>query len=449
MNSLPEVLARCMFPSVTGYSKMKSTMHSLSTVLLVLPVLMFSSGCGMKPADSTIREATLSSGDVGRSTAAVSPTGDTAYFAWVERDSTGWNVWLSSWVRGREAPDPSVRVNATPGNAAAHDQAPPQVAVDTEGRVHVAWINRIDVPGRRFPANDLFLAVSKDQGKTFGPEMTVNSDAGGLPAGHTFHNLTRLPDGAMLVSWIDGRKREQERTTASMPQDPANGSAHVAAHSGSGSEIRVARVEEDGTRIRETAVLDTSSCPCCRTSLAVAPSGRIFTAWRHEFESGDGAIERDIVVAHSDDGGETFSDPRPVHRDHWKIDACPHTGPTLAVTANGNVHVAWYTGVETSPGIFLASSNDEGLTFKRATNVLQNVPVSQAALLMRPDGVVELLTEDRSRNGVSSWIANRQSVTWQAVVPDAVLPSAAADGNVAARTWRQSGRLTARVQEWS
>lgn len=428
---------------------MKAT-HSLLAVLVVLPVVMLASGCGAKPEATTIREAILSSGDVGRSTTAVSPTGDTAYFAWVERDSTGWNVWLSSWVRGREAPDPAVRVNATPGNAAAHDQAPPQVAVDTEGRVHVAWINRIDVPGRRFPANDLFLAVSRDKGKTFGPEMTVNSDAGGLPAGHTFHNLTRLPDGAMLVSWIDGRKREQERTTESMPAPAsAHAEAHAAAHTSSGSEIRVARVEDGGTRIRETAVLDTSSCPCCRTSLAVAPSGRIFTAWRHEFETEDGSVERDIVIAHSDDGGETFSAPRPVHRDHWKIDACPHTGPTLAVTAGGDVHVAWYTGVESSPGIFYAESTDGGLTFRNVTHVLGDVPVSQAALLARPDGVVELLTEDRTRNGVSTWTARGNAVTWKSVALEAVLPSTAGDGSMTARTWRQAGRLTARVEEWS
>lgn len=173
--------------------------------------------------------AELASGDVGRSTTAVSPDGATAYYSWVERDSTGWNVWLSAWVvgvtesagssgpSGTSRPSAPVRVNATPGNAAAHDQAPPQVGVDTEGRVYVAWINRIDVPGRRFPANDLFVAVSDDGGRSFGPERTVNNDAGGIPTGHTFHNMTALPDGSMLVSWIDGRARAAASTQKDVP----------------------------------------------------------------------------------------------------------------------------------------------------------------------------------------------------------------------------------------
>ncbi len=235
-------------------------------------VVTLTSGCS---DDVRVITAELAVGDVGRSTTAVAPDGATAYYAWVARDTTGWNVWLSAWTREASGPSAAVRVNATPGNAAAHDQAPPQVGVDTEGRVYVAWINRIDVPGRRFPANDLFLAVSNDGGQSFGPERTVNADAGGIPTGHTFHNMTALPDGSMLVSWIDGRARaaaeadgEQERFIPN-----ASHTQHAAMHSplndGStptiGSEIRVARVEDGGRIIRETAVLDQSSCPCCRS----------------------------------------------------------------------------------------------------------------------------------------------------------------------------------------
>lgn len=409
----------------------------IAPLFVLLAVVLSACGPTAEP-----REAVLSSGDVGRSTTAISADGSTAYFSWVERDSTGWNVWVSSWSRGETAPSDAVRVNATPGNAAAHDQAPPQVGVDLAGNVYVAWINRIDVDGRRFPANDLFLAVSTDMGRTFGPEQTINNDAGGPPTGHTFHNLTRLADGAMLVSWIDGRTREASRTMDAMA---AASTDHAAAHSGSGSEIRVARVEHSGAVIRETAVLDASSCPCCRTNLTVAPSGRIFAAWRHEYPTG----ERDIVLAHSDDGGESFSEFRPVHRDHWNIDACPHTGPALAVTANGSLHAAWFTGAHEAPGIYHAVSSDGGLTFPDVTHVLQDEAVSQVALTVRPDASVLLLTEDRTRKGLSKWSVRRSAVAWAQLVQSGVLPSAASTNMLSAETWRQDGRIMARVEEWS
>ncbi len=416
-------------------------------LLAVAGAAALATGCS---DDLHVATAELASGDVGRSTVAISADGGTAYYTWVARDSTGWNVWLSAWTRGASGPSAPVRVNATDGNAAAHDQAPPQVGVDAEGRVYVAWINRIDVPGRRFPANDLFLAVSGDGGRTFGPEQTVNSDAGGLPTGHTFHNMTPLPDGSMLVSWIDGRARAAaEATMEGTP--PAEGTAHAAmhapvtdrnAHPVPGSEIRVARVEDGGRIIRETAILDRSSCPCCRTNVAVGPEGRIHVVWRHEYDSG----ERDIVTAHSDDGGETFSPLRPVFRDYWNINACPHTGPAIAVDRDGHVHVAWYTGAESAPGIRHAVSTDRGETFRKVSTVLDNVPVSQVALAAS-SGHVTLLTEDHERGGLSSWRVRGGNINWTSLQAGAELPSQAAAGGTLVQTWREGNALKARM--WS
>lgn len=426
----------------------------LETVVFLLAVAgaaALATGCS---DDLHVATAELASGEVGRSTVALSADGGTAYYTWVARDSTGWNVWLSAWTRGASGPSAPVRVNATPGNAAAHNQAPPQVGVDAEGRVYVAWINRIDVPGRRFPANDLFLAVSGDGGRTFGPEQTVNSDAGGLPTGHTFHNMTPLPDGSMLVSWIDGRARAAAEAKIEATVVTTSGdahSAHAAMHAplnndsdvpAVGSEIRVARVEDGGRIIRETAVLDQSSCPCCRTNLAVGPDGRIHAVWRHEYESG----ERDIVTAHSDDGGETFSPLRPVFRDHWNINACPHTGPAIAVDGDGRVHVVWYTGAESAPGIRHAVSADRGETFSKVSTVLDNVPVSQVALAAS-SGQVTLLTEDHERNGLSSWRVRGGNINWTSLQAGAELPSQAAAGGTLVQTWREGNALKARM--WS
>ena len=440
-------------------SQISSTVRWACRIAAVVSTGLLFAACS---TGAGTQEAILASGDVGRSTVALTGDGQTAYYTWVERTDGAWNVWVSAWEQGAEGPSAPVRVNATPGNAAAHDQAPPQVGVDLEGRVYVAWTNSIPVEGRRFPASDLFVAVSSDGGRTFGEEQHVHSDAGGVPAGHTFHNLTRLADGAMLVSWIDGRRSEAARREAAAAggdagADGASGdagaansghatgqhTAHAAMHASDiGSEIRVARIEDGGVRILETAILDTSSCPCCRTNLAVDAHGRIYATWRHEYENGD----RDIVLAFSDDGGLTFSEPRPVRRDYWNISACPHTGPAIDVAPTGDVHIAWYTGADDNTGVQHVISRDRGETFTLARNVLPNVPVAQVALSPDSEGNVRLLTEDATRGGLSRWRVRGGSVTWQDVREGASLPSIKYSGDTVAATWKEGSRLVAQIQ---
>lgn len=402
------------------------------TVTRLLPAIFFvllATACASDPVpDPTLRPTslTVSRGEVGRSTVALNPEGNQAWVAWVERTQETWDVWVRSVDSTTGVMGDPVRVNATPGNAAVHAQAPPQVGVDREGRVYVAWINRIDVPGRRFPANDLFVTVSEDGGQTFGPELPVNSDFGGEPAGHTFHNLTALPDGAMLVSWIDSRDRPPATTDGQMTD-------HAAMHQKAGSQIRVARIENAGAQITETAILDRTSCPCCRTFITVTDTGRILVAWRHEFESG----ERDVVMAHSDDGGRTFSDWRPIHRDHWLIEGCPHTGPVLGVDASGVVHALWYTGAD-GGDIRHATSTDGGLSFGEPTAVLKDIPVAQAAFLPGPEGSITLLTEDPVSGQLVSWNAGSMQEMNRVA---GELPSAVQSGGHAAMTWRSGDEI--------
>ncbi len=64
----------------------------------------------------------------------------------------------------------------------------------------------------------------------------------------------------------------------------------------------------------------------------------------------------------------TFSDratPGEIHRvstDDWQIDACPHHGPSLSISA-GTYHVTWYTNGKVRKGLFYARSQDQGRTF--------------------------------------------------------------------------------------
>jgi hypothetical protein len=65
----------------------------------------------------------------------------------------------------------------------------------------------------------------------------------------------------------------------------------------------------------------------------------------------------------------TFVDPvtpGPIYRvsvDNWRIEACPHHGPSLAIAPNGDYHATWFTSGSARKGLFYARSSDGGRSF--------------------------------------------------------------------------------------
>lgn len=364
-------------------------------------------GCAEGAAGDPFAEpVTLVATGGSHPTAAITPAGR-VYTAWVGADR---NVWLRASDAGA-----AVRVNDVPGDAAPHAQAPAQVATGPDGAVYVVWHNETPVEGRRFPASDLRFARSGDGGRTFEPAITVNDDAGGTPTSHTFQDLLVTSDGTVVVSWIDSRGSEGDEAVhpghaaGGPPPDgepraaggpPRDGQPHAAGGQpppgDRGPEIRVARSTDGGRSFSASTVVSVDACPCCRTAMAAGPDGAVYLAWRHIFRGN----VRDIVIARSTDGGIRFDAPRRVHEDGWVYDGCPHAGPSLAVTPEGTVHVAWYTGKEGAAGLFHAASTDGGETFGRPRSIEsgQWVPPSTARLAVTGAGDVWLAWEDRRRD---------------------------------------------------
>ena len=300
-------------------------------------------------------------------TVATDPTSGIHYVAWVGAGGHASDVWLRAIGRDGEV-GPVVRVNDEEGDAAPHLQAPAQVAVGPEGNVYVAWTNNTVIEGARFPASDLRFARSTDGGRSFEPALTVNDDAGGPPASHTFHDLLVTGSGDVVVSWLDGRSEP-------------------------GPDVRVAVSEDGGVSFGGSRIADHVTCPCCRTSMAVTPDGTLFVSWREIFE-GD---VRDIVVARSTDGGASWDEPERVHADDWVFPGCPHAGPSLAVDPSGTLHVAWYTGKPEAPGLYYATSSDAAETFSDPVTLLADawVPPSQVSLVADEAGTLRAVWEDR------------------------------------------------------
>jgi hypothetical protein len=103
------------------------------------------------------------------------------------------------------------------------------------------------------------------------------------------------------------------------------------------------------------------------------------------------------MVARSTDGGATFDAPVRVHSDGWRVDACPHAGASIALDADGALHVAWYTGAEERQGLWYTREAPDGRSFDEPEPLQTGgwVPVSQVKLAVAQDGAVWIAWDDR------------------------------------------------------
>jgi BNR repeat-like domain len=213
-----------------------------------------------------------------------------------------------------------------------HGEAPPKLVFDASGALGALYVVAKEVPGRRFPASALRFARSEDDGRTWSAPVSVTDDS--LFGSHNFHGLHGAPDGSLYVAWLDGRHGK--------------------------SAPYVTRSTDGGRTWSPNQRVDTGeACPCCRTAIAASKDGTVYVAWRAVLPGN----VRDIVVARSNDGGVTWSEPVRAHADDWVFDGCPHAGPSMQVDAAGRLHVAWWTGKEGAAGAYYARSDDGGRTF--------------------------------------------------------------------------------------
>jgi hypothetical protein len=218
-------------------------------------------------------------------------------------------------------------------------------------------------------ASELRLSRSTDGGQTFLPSVLVNDD--GQAIVHSFDALHLGPDGTLLVSWIDGREGKKDPGT-------------YAARSG-----------DHGRTVGKNRKVDENTCVCCRTSLTTAPDGTVYLAWRKIFEGN----VRETVVARSNDGGRTFSQPVIVGHDRWVFPGCPHRPASIGVDRQSRLYVVWYTeGADETPAIYLAYSDDGGRTFsaKRALNVSRGTFPDHPQMAVDGQGRLVVVWEEQS-----------------------------------------------------
>jgi hypothetical protein len=213
--------------------------------------------------------------------------------------------------------------------------ARPQIVADTEGHVFVTYAIFRD---KAFNGQ-VFYAYSADKGRSFSVPRAITAD----PESQRFQVLALDPAGRLFAAWLDKRRRPAAR--AKGERYPGAALAYTWLPKGAG-DIPEATIAQDNT------------CECCRIGVAFAGPGRPVLLFRNIFDGG----VRDHAVS-------TFADPstprqaRRVSEDDWKIDACPHHGPSLAVSPGGAYNAAWFTNGRARQGVFCARSLDGGESF--------------------------------------------------------------------------------------
>jgi hypothetical protein len=254
------------------------------------------------------------------------------------------------------AATPVVVAQASP----PHDPQQPQLAIDAQGVIHVAF-------GAN---NDVRYARSEDGGKTFsspvnldtvrvlslgmrrGPRIAVSGDAVCISVIGGKQGKGRDGDILLFRSPNQGRTWEAPVVVNDVPDSAREGLHAMAA--GPQGELTCAWLD---LRNRKTEIFASTSvdggktwaknvlvyrspsgsvCECCHPSVTYAPNGVLHVMWRNSMSG-----QRDMYYATSRDGGKTFNPAEKLGAGSWSLDHCPMDGGSLAVLADGQVATTW------------------------------------------------------------------------------------------------------------
>ncbi|MEP6886771.1 MAG: sialidase family protein [Nitrospirales bacterium] len=316
---------------------MKHSIRSLSlaAITLALPLWVEAAERSSQPSDGVRFEPKLVLEIHAKSMVGPSIQLDEhniAHVAWMEEKENARKLHYAHSASSDKSLSSPVSVNGPDEMPYWRQEAP---ALDVPGEhIYLVWAKMPpQSPADKPFANELRLSRSLDGGKTFLPSALINDD--GELVNHSFDSIRIGRDGAIHVAWIDGRGGKKTSGTY------------------------VSRSNDHGTTFEKNAKIDDETCVCCRTSVAIAPDGTVYVAWRKMF----GDI-RETVVARSFDAGTTFSEPVVVGNDRWVYPSCPHRPTSLGVDGDGRVYVIWYTeGEDETPAVYLAYSDDRARTF--------------------------------------------------------------------------------------
>jgi hypothetical protein len=273
-----------------------------------------------------------------------SPSGR-VYLSWIEQRADSTHALRFSTLRGNRWSSPATVATSTRGSWFVNWADFPSVLAVDDNRLVAHWLVRTG-PGKY--AYHVNVARSSDGGRSWTAPVTLHSDKS-----ESEHGFVSLFAAGQRVgaAWLDGRK-------------------HATATSEAGAEmtLQYAAIDASGKPVSE-AQLDGRVCDCCQTAAALTSSGPVIV-----YRDRSAQEVRDIAIVRLVKG--RWTEPRPVHRDNWVINACPVNGPSVSAQGR-NVVVAWFTGAHDKPRVYAAFSKDAGATFGSPVRIDDGAPAGR------------------------------------------------------------------------
>jgi hypothetical protein len=360
------------------------------------------------------RGLTLGAPGRANSTPWLAASGSDVAVAWGASSSGNGDIYVAmSRDAGRTFASP-VRVNPSAGEARVSGEIAPRVSMS---RGKDAQLIVSVTWNAKDGGSQIKTARSTDGGKTFGPAISLQ--APGAAGDRGWQAAATDSKGKLHVIWLDHR---------GLASDGAH-AMHKGEHDGVAMAQKSGLYYWGGAPERE---LFKGVCYCCKTALATGPHDEIYASWRHVFAGN----MRDMAFTMSRDGGRTFSPLLRVAEDGWSIMGCPDDGPAMAVDANGAIHLVWPT-VKNETGVILYATSRDGAAFSTPVRVptLGSPRPSHPQIAIDASGRVVVAwdeVKDGARRAVFSTAIGSTFSTPQ-IIGDGTYPVvAAADGGVVA-----------------
>jgi len=364
--------------------------------------------------------------------------GDSLYAVWYDVRRGNADVYFAKSMDGGRTFGPNKRVNDDTTTAV---QYKPSIGVDAQGTIYVAWRD-----GRNGNA-DIFFARSTDGGKTFSKNIQMNDDRGVAYQGNP--TLAVNSKGLVAVGWSDARNgkddiyisvsKDQGRTFSVNRR--VNDDPDTMAHShpslaideagtiyavwedfrNDNSDIYMSKSLDGGATFGANRMVndDTGTAPQISPSLAIGPLGQILVAWA-DFRNSTvtlppphaaaGEEQRwevsrmgnaDIYFSRSLDGGSTFSANVRLNDDPG---TASQSFPSLAINAQGVVAAAWEDSRNGDSDIYMTKSPDGGRMFGpnlRVNDDAGKTDQYHPSLTLGPTGRAYLIWTDKRNNRFS------------------------------------------------
>lgn len=172
---------------------------------------------------------------------------------------------------------------------------------------------------------DVKMSISNNDGGTWSTPFIPHRDS--ISAEHGFVSMTE----DFQVVWLDGRDILNKQMT-----------------------LRSAIIDSLG-QVSAEFEIDDRVCDCCQTAIEKTNYGT-FVLYRNRSED----EVRDHFFSVFD--GDTWSEPKAIYDDNWKISGCPVNGPVIDSNEE-NIAAAWYTEANEKSEIYLAYYLDETSSF--------------------------------------------------------------------------------------